>query len=281
MLTIVYLIVILFLLLFPDHTAQTAYEALKIFAADIVPTLFPYMVFCRLLCARLRMLSIPVPLCAGILGILGGSPSGISGVAMFSARLSRPMLHALCALTGTISPMFLLSTVTVWSGTPGFGIKLLISHWCGAVFSAACAYILNQTMHPVEEKGISARLSPFGTSAIAQSIDAVLQVGGCIICYSVAAGILTSLPFLPERLGVLLHAMLEISGGTHAVLLSFKSGTLRSVTAAALCGFTGFSILSQNCAVSSAIGIRMPYLIVYAVLRALGAGMSMALFEFL
>lgn len=76
-----------------------------------MPSLFPYMVLCKTLSSRLKKSRIPsVPLVL-TLGLLGGSPSGAAMISAASDTMSRRQCVFLSALTGTISPMFFLSTL--------------------------------------------------------------------------------------------------------------------------------------------------------------------------
>ena len=95
-------VVLLSLIVFPQHTSGAAASALRIWGLDVVPSLFPYMVLCRLLSSRLREHDVPAAPVAMLLGLLGGSPSGASVLAAYGSRLSRKVLLALCALAGFV-----------------------------------------------------------------------------------------------------------------------------------------------------------------------------------
>lgn len=270
----VYVSVIVCLIAFPSHTAQTAKSALALFASDIVPSLYPYMVFSRLLCRKLNMQRIkPFPLIA-VLGLLGGSPSGASLLAGFSGGLNPQSLRALCALTGTISPMFFLGAMSVWIGDSGLCRMLLISHWTGAILSAITAFFFSSGQHAASPMRVSA-INSKPESAFLQSADAILQVGGCIICYSVAAGLLTALPGFQHTAGAVLQATLEVSGGAHALCRISLPMHIKYPLLAFLCGFGGCSILSQNASMLEATGISKAELIVFALLRGAGSMLTM------
>ena len=273
----IYLCVILCLFFFPEYTAATARDALEIWASDIIPTLFPYMVFCRLLCGKLRGLPIPSVPAAALLGLMGGSPSGAAVISSYRSRISARALCALCALTGTISPMFLLGTVPAWIHMPELGPVLLISHWIGAAFSAVCAFAAFRRF-PVDMPVECSDSNVSDSSALAQSVDAILQVGGCIVCCSVAAGMAAKLVSFQHITGAFVHGLLEISGGMHAVFSTCTTVNFKYLSAAALCGFTSLSILAQNYAVLRPLGIRFQQLFAFACLRAIGSAAAMAVF---
>lgn len=266
------LVVLLLLIVFPQHTSGSAAAALRIWGLDVVPSLFPYMVLCRLLSERLRQRSVPAALVSVLLGLLGGSPSGASVIAAYSGRLSQRSLLALCALTGTISPMFMLGTIHAWTQNTPLCRLLLLCHLLGAVCTGGIVFLACKNKDSVKD----APSSFASSNPITQSIDAILQVGGCIIFYSVLAGLLGLLPFLSESLRAALHSLLEISGGIHALCTAAMPPRLRAVLMASLCGFSGFSILSQNHAFLFQLGIRMTQLLVFALLRAAISGCLMA-----
>ena len=111
-----------------------------------------------------------------------------------------------------------------------------------------------------------------------QSVQAVLNVGGCIIVYSVlAACVSLLLPDSADFLRTVLHAALEAAGGAHALICAPLPPGERALLLAALTSFGGLSILSQNGLFLRALGLRLPRLALYGILRALGAAALMAL----
>ncbi|MGN0774558.1 MAG: hypothetical protein ACI4MP_12305 [Candidatus Ventricola sp.] len=266
------LVVLLSLIVFPQDTSGAAARALRVWGLDVVPSLFPYMVLCRLLSGKLRERDVsPAPVSA-LLGLMGGSPSGASVISAYGSRLSKRALLALSALTGTISPMFMLGTIETWTQNAVLCRLLLLCHLLGA----ACAGIVVLLACRGEASADCVPPSIAPVNPIAQSVDAILQVGGCIICYSVLAALLSLLPFLGKTSCAVLHGLLEISGGVHALCAAPMPDRTRAVLMASLCGFSGFSILSQNHAFLGALGVRMTQLIAFALLRAVIAGCLMA-----
>lgn len=272
-----YLIMLLSILLLPGRAAEAARNALSIWGHDVVPSLFPYMVLCRMLAAQLRSRRIPAAPVSGLLGMLGGSPSGASVLAAYARQLPRKTLLTLCALTGTISPMFLMQTVGGWMGSTALGCRLLIAHLIGAAFAALCVYLLPERIFST---GLSpAQSVPAGDdqNPVAQSVNAILSVGGFIIFYSVIAELLSLLSFIPASAGTLLHALLEAAGGMHALSVASFPENTKAILLAAASGFSGLSILSQNLFFLRPFGMRMRDLVCFGFLRMLGAGCAMLL----
>lgn len=269
------LLMLAVMLVRPDQSTQAARQALRVWGLDVAPSLFPYMVLCRMVSAHLRRARIPAAPTAALLGLLGGSPAGASVLAAYGGSLSRSTLLPLCALTGTISPMFFLSTLSGWLRDTALCRQILAAHLAGAVL---CALLLRalavRYSLPAPDACADA---PAAADPIAQSIQAILSVGGCIVFFSVAADALQSLPFIGVRAGALMHAALEAAGGIHALCVIPCGEPMRAVLIASASAFSGISILSQNLVFLRPMGIGMKTLTSIALLRALLAGMTMSL----
>ena len=272
------LLMMLLMLVCPDTTARAARGALSTWALGVVPSLFPYMVLCRMLGEQLSGTRMPPALAASVMGLLGGSPSGAAALRAYArqGRLSRKALLPLCALTGTISPAFMLNMAGGWLGGGRTGVCLLASHLMAAALCAGIVRLLTRAMaDSPSDRSPAPPHEDDGAGPVLQSLSAILGVGGCIVFYSViAAGL--SLP-LPKTAGALLHGLLEAAGGTHALSTAPFCPYARAVLAAAVCGFSGLSILEQNRMFVSEFGVGMRELALMALLRALLAAALMAL----
>ncbi len=275
--TVLIIAAMLALLCFPDTASNTALEALRIWGLTVVPSLFPYMVLCQSLSSLMMEKPRHLLLLSPILGLLGGSPAGSAALAAgisASSALPRYAL-SLCALTGTISPMFFLGPVSAWLGSRTDGARLLIAHLGGAVAAAAAAMLLtSKRIIPSPS-----RKPPFPPpNPIARSIDAILHAGGCIIFFSVVVGCVSQVfPALDQRFQAVIHAVFEVSGGMQALINSPLPRRVSLTLMAAASGLSGFSILSQNLFFLAPVGIGMKRLLLLGFLRAVGAALIMTL----
>lgn len=241
----------------------------------MVPSLFPYMVLSRMLADRLTDTRLPrLPICL-LLGALGGSPSGAVILSSCAFSLSSRQLIAASVFSGTISPMFFLATIASWTDML-LGKKLLFCQFLGAVLSGICAYACFPA-YALPERNSKQPVNNAHNSPLRGAIDAILQVGGCIICFSVLAGLLSLLPFIPDAMHPLIHAMLEISGGSHSIAAFSFSASEKAVLLAAATGFGGLSILSQNLLFLKPLGITSITLTGFSILRAIVSALFMAL----
>ncbi len=264
------------ILRFPDLATNAAREALCVWGRDIVPSLFPYMVLCKMLAARLKNSAIPSAPLAVTLGLLGGSPSGAAMLSASAEGMSRRRCAAFSALTGTISPMFFLGTLHAWGISQSLCVRLLAAHWLGAGFACACVWYAysareDRTVYSSVQDGRMA-------NPVVDSVQAVLGVGGCIVFFSVAAScVAVVFPFLSAWGHACFQAALEIAGGMRALSMLGAADSRTVVCMAVLTGFGGFSILTQNRLFLQTCGITQGQLFGFALLRAFGSGAAMAL----
>ena len=263
------------ILCFPGTTISASQSALSIWARDIVPSLFPYMVLCKMTAQRLRSARFPAAPLAALLGCMGGSPSGAAMLSVSSGGMAQSQLYALCALTGTISPMFFVGTLHAWGVAQKTCLCLLAAHGLGALSAFVCV----RRLSPVRGK-VAARETPEKANGnpITDSVFSVLGVGGCIVFFSVAAACTRILfPFLPETECAYLQSVLEIAGGMRLLIQTSSASFARDVSMAVLTGFGGLSILTQNHLFLQVCGVTQGRLLYLALLRALMSGAAMAL----
>jgi len=263
----VYVIFMFVLTVLPEQCVCFARQAMQIWAKNVVPSLFPYMVMCRLLSNELKRMNVPVKLSVTVLGLFGGSPAGASVLAGYDGQMTKKELHSLCALTGTISPMFFLSTVTDWAKDLRLGLLLLTSNIFGAVISSAFINVFHGRNY--DQRRIERHLRVSSESdPLHQSITAILIVGGNIVLFSVMAGYLSFIPLLSPCVHAVLHAMLETAGGVYVLSQIPMPFEHRAVLIAFTSGFGGLSILFQNLSFLKTYGIRLKHLLVYGMIRA-------------
>ena len=232
------------ILRFPGTTISASQSALSIWAQDIVPSLFPYMVLCKMTAQRLRSTRFPAAPLAALLGCMGGSPSGAAMLSVSSGGMAQSQLYALCALTGTISPMFssapcmrgVLRKRHAFACWPRMGL----GRFHPLPVSGSCPL-------PRERSRCWKHRKKANGNPIADSVFSVLGVGGCIVFFSVAAACIRVLfPVLPENGCAYLQSVLEIAGGLRLLIQTSGASFVRDVSMAMLTGFGGLSILTQN-----------------------------------
>ena len=231
------------LLLFSKEAMQAASQAANVFVSGVMPALFPMMVVSRLLPSGSgRMLR------EALFAFAAGSPASAQRVRrLHDAGLSKGRTEVLLMLTGVMSPMFFMGTLASWTRESHTACAMLVMHWLSAVLSA----FLWSRFVPVERCHL--KLPEEKTSlaaAVAQSAQALLAVCGAMMLFSIGAGVLRAFftRLFPsarhDRFFSLIHAVLEIGGGSAAVLAAWEAPPFALL--AALCSFGGLSIWMQN-----------------------------------
>ena len=248
------------MIVFPEAAAEAAYQALSLWARAVAPVLGPFMACMLMISSRLG----GGRAARTVMGWLCGSPGGAR--LMREARLRGRSAIRAAAMTGTMSPMFLIGTVGAWLGDRRLGWVIFLCHVLGALG-------VGLGIRPVEKAEASAPAPmPLGT-ALRESALALLTVALCMMLGCVAARMAAcALPGLPAEMQAFLQCALEVTGGVKSII------ALHTPCAAPLiCGvvsFGGLSLLTQNAAFWQDSGVGIGRL---ALLRLLHAALSAVL----
>ena len=236
--------------------------AAGLFVRSVMPALFPMMVL------------------NGLSGHLGGQEKRwmtvcfcwLSGSPASAQRLEglwkrgevagRELLP-MAAVTGVMSPLFLVGSLGGRLPNPAGGWLMLTAHWLGALAAAGLTLGLNhlsrrktadaarpeeRALRPAEPVSLLEALP----DSLRQAGPALLAVCGAMMLFSILAalfrqGLSALLPGWaashPE-LPAIFWAVLEVGGGAHALLDVSPTPDLPLLCA--LCSFGGLSILMQN-----------------------------------
>ena len=245
------------MLTFPQQAADAAAQALRVFAANVLPALLPFTA-CMLLFTAGRTFSLPPLL---LLAWAGGSPAGAR---LFQdVPLSPHLARRIAAMTGVMSPMFFLSTLSVWLQSPAQGRRLLFCHLCAALL---CGPFFRSKKKTPPAK---VSLPPLSVShSLAQACSAMLTVGACIVLGAVSAQMIHCLfPAFPKLPLALLQCLTEVTSGCQTLTQLSLPPKFLLPTLCAACSFGGLSILLQNAVFWGKHGISLSVLIFYGILR--------------
>lgn len=234
--------------------------AAGLFVRSVMPALFPMMVL-NGLSARLggrEQRWMTVCFCW-----LSGSPASAQRLEGLWERggLAGRELLPMAAVTGVMSPLFLVGSLGGRLPNPAGGWLMLTAHWLGALAAAGLIHGLSrrfssmekaETVRPEERTAGRASLLAALPDSLRQAGPALLAVCGAMMLFSILAalfrqGLSALLPGWaashPE-LPAMLWAVLEVGGGAHALLDASPAPDLPLLCA--LCSFGGLSILMQN-----------------------------------
>ena len=231
------------MLAYPGEAAEAAGEGLVLWARAVVPVLGPFLACMLMLSSRMsggmkRKI---------VMGWLCGSPGGAR--LMREGRLEGKNALRAAAMTGTMSPMFFLGTVSAWLGDAAAGRLILLCHLAGALLLGLCI--------PAGEKAKAIPAVPMPLSqALRDSALALLTVALCMMLGCTAARMAAcAFPGLPDWAAAALQCALEVTGGVSALISLEQPYTVPLMCAA--CSFGGLSILLQNAAFWQESGVGM------------------------
>ena len=246
------------MMVFPREAAEAASRGMLLWAQAVAPVLGPFMVCMLLITSRLT----------GAMGLrvgmswLCGSPGGARIMQVIRPQ-GRTALRC-AAMTGTMSPMFFLGTVSAWLHDPGAGRCILLCHVGGALMLGLCI--------PGEKRTERAAAAPMALSqALRESALALLTVALCMMLGCAAARMAAcAFPHLPAAAAAAMQCALEVTAGVQALIELGGKGTVPLVCAA--CSFGGLSLLMQNAAFWQESGIRPGQLLLLRTAHALLSG---------
>ena len=243
---------------FPGEAAEAAGQGLALWARAVAPVLGPFMACMLMLTSRIRGgMALKT-----LLSWLCGSPGGAR--LMQGTGLSGPSALRAAAMTGTMSPMFFLGTVSAWLNSPAAGRLILICHIAGALLLGLC---VGKSDSPAPAAPAPMPLA----TALRESALALLTVALCMMLGCVAARMAAcAFPRLPPGLGAALQCALEVTAGVKALIAAGLPHT--PVLICAACSFGGLSILLQNAAFWQESGVTLGQLFLLRLLHGLLSG---------
>ena len=246
------------MLAFPGEAAEAAWRGLGLWARAVAPVLGPFMACMLMLTSRIN----GGTALRTALGWLCGSPGGAR--LMQGMGLRGPAALRFAAMTGTMSPMFFLGTVSDWLDDPVAGRIIFICHILGAFLIGLCIPWEKPHDQPPHSP------TPLGT-ALRESALALLTVCLCMMLGCAAARMAAcAFPHLPPWGAVALQCALEVTAGVKALIALHPPYTIPLICAA--CSFGGLSILLQNAAFWQDSGVTLGQLALLRILHAVLSG---------
>lgn len=233
-------LIMLWMLLLSALTMEAAAAACSLFATQVMPGLFPYMVLSLMLVSRFQGKTaggrnMPEWLLL-LLGWGGGSPTGarLLGLTDRTDYRRRVRQAVSCA---TMSPMFLLGTLGSWLRSPAAGMCILLAVVLGGFLTGR----LVRGSSTVQADAAAAPLA-FG-QAVEAAACTMLMVCGTMVMLRVLAALLTE---YAGALALPITTLLEVTTGAKAIAELPLPLCLRTAMAAGATGIGGAAVLMQN-----------------------------------
>lgn len=257
----------------PTLAVSGAYNALKICADTVIPSLFPF-IFCGNMFVALggaRCLSryfsiIMHPLfgvsgsgaLAFILGIVSGYPVGASCAASLysSGECTKDEAETLLAFCNNSGPMFIIGVVGVeMLNSHRLGVFLYLIHVFSAILSGIIVGIGNKTksvklLPPSRDTSDIKTAVPDMGAAIGNSIDTILKICGFIIIFAVFTAVIPNNPIKKY-----IYCLLEITGGIKMLTIDFSTNLLPYISF--FLALSGISVLAQVMAIITPCGLSI------------------------
>lgn len=217
LLSILFVLFTLSLVFFSNSSLNAALSGLKLWANNVVPSLFPFFVAVELLgntnvvyylSKLLDKLMRPIFNVPGasafafIMGIISGYPVGAKIVSNLyeNKNCTKEEAERMLCFTNNSGPLFILGTVgTAFYANTTIGVILLVTHILASITVGILLGIfsrkssINSEMSNTIEKNPDIRLSELGGilgNSILNSIKTILMIGGFVTLFSVIISIL-------------------------------------------------------------------------------------------
>ena len=288
---------IVLLLLFADSATAAVKNGLQLCFGTVVPALFPFMVASEILvecggaAAIGNLLSKPMQALLGVpgaaacpivLGAICGFPTGARTMTALydKGALSARQCTRLLTFINLPSSAYVISAV---------GVKLLGSRRAGLLIwliSLICAFLTAQITRlllpdktqgtPVPQQPVRISAGVF-TGAVTSAAQSMLYVCAYVLFFSAVLGTLQSACarlVIPPAISALLYGLAEMSGGV-ALAARIPNTEMAAATCAALCGWSGISVMCQIITVCRGRGFSFaPYVLAKLAQGGLAAALT-------
>lgn len=282
-----------YLFAFPREASAAVTDGLRLCAAVVLPSLFPYFVLTNCVVSsgiaervsdRIRfcgrLLNVQNGASALLLGFLGGYPLGAKTLAALAKedRISNRQASDLLPLVNNGGASLFLSMIGgKLFGSIYIGVMLLCIH----ILSAVAVSLLFRPVNTTERTERRTRsFSEFRfVSAVHDAAATALTVSAFIVVFAVITNAAAQVLGRKSLAALLLSGALELSGGCHAAVSSSLPESLRAALCSLFAGWGGLCIHAQTAAVLDGIDIRFSRYLTAKAMHGLFA-FAMTLFYF-
>lgn len=251
-----------------EGAMASALTACKLFAFSVMPGLFPYMTLALMLTSRLPRKTPSAVLV--LVGWCGGSPTGARLLALRPGMPAQERLRV-AVTCATMSPMFLMGTVPLWTGSRISGIVLLTSVLLGGWVTGWLAGTFPCADAEQPEGPDAAPLSL--TDAVMTTARTMLLVCGTMMLLRVLADLVGEVLARWPVAQLTLMSLLEVTSGTAEIAALPLSLAVRIGLIAGATGFGGAAIVLQNHAAYPAGLLTFPRQLLWQVVHGLVSGL--------
>ena len=244
------------ILAFPGMALTSAKDGLVLWAASLVPTLFPFMVITSLIVQYSGARGKSVFGQCVFAGIVSGYPVGAASAYLLKQQgADEEQVSTLAAFASFCSPGFMLSTIgTGLFGDSRMGLAVAIAHYASwlamwITYKLAGGLRFGKIAAQQEERPVV--FSHALKNSVENGINSILCVGGYVVLFSILISLVQkfSMSKIPAFVNCLFGTLLELDNGA---ILTCQSGLPVAVQAA----FLSFGVTwGGGCVVMQITGI--------------------------
>lgn len=266
----------------PSRYILSAQNGIILFALTVLPALFPFFFFSKLLSlfeadvAMGNILRRPLikmynaPPSGGyifIMSLMCGYPIGSKLISEYynDHIIEKEDAHSLAALASTSGPLFILGTIgSVILNNHLAGIVIIISHYLSAIINGLIYRNKNKSRSFISPPIVSTTLK----DSIYNAVISILMVGGYIIVFNIICDVFidfhiidmvskTLTPIFGNIIEGVLFGIIEVTRGS--VVIGASSAGIIAKTAAitAAVTFGGMSIIIQSATFLESTGLKI------------------------
>ena len=286
----------LFLLIYPKETIYFAKNGLLSWFNNVIPSLFPFMVAVNIITSRSadthfsKFLTQPFSRIFNVnengfivflFGLLSGYPLGakIASDLYIKNEIEKYDVQKLMVFCSNAGPMFIVGTLacSVLNSVKAGYIILL----CSIFSNIVTGILINNSILKYKNSYLKAVYScnkekNKNPSAVQNSCEAVIRVGGYVVLFSVIGGILETLditdifsafvsnfvPINTSDIKAFISGILEMTCGVNSLTNSSSPMAVKCAIGAFIISFGGVSVIAQSADFLKDTEISIPFFVV-------------------
>lgn len=263
-----------FLIIYPESTAEGIKNGFLLLGNNLIPSLFPFMVLSSYISASSpaefisRILEKPFKsvfrtsgygIIAFLLGAVGGYPVGAKTVAELyeSGKISQNDARRLLFWCINPGPSFLITSVgSFMLGNTKSGIIIYFSClFASLTIGYLCRFLSSGEIYPLEKNNKKAYENVF-VKSVTKGSEGMLNICGWVLTFCVLASLCDALK-LPASISYIIKSVGEVTTGCKNAVLE----GLSLPVIAGICGFGGFAVICQCASYASVCKTQLKHLI--------------------
>ena len=278
-----FVLMFLFVILGDSYIPETR-NALMFYLNTIFPTMFPFYVLSSIIVSSKSISTLTRPLqgitkhynlpsetsCAILLGLICGFPIGAKVTCDLEKNnlITKKEAAILAAFTNNASPIFLISVVgRLYLKNVLYGLIIWL---CIVISSLLTGLLLSKIFlnkyNPADnicsnKTVVQNKYSLNLSDSIVSGFNTSLYVGAVIIFFSSITALIKTIPFLKNKIFILIYSILEMNGGLKSIIdnIAGNFSFCSYLAIIAVISWSGICVHMQICGILKTNGIKLKY----------------------